>query len=109
MRDIKGKVAFITGGASGIGFGMARVFLRNGMKVAIADIQQDHLDEAAAALSDAGENVHFLQLDVSDRQAFARAAEETEKIFGKVHVLCNNAGVGAPVPIESATYEDWDW
>jgi NAD(P)-dependent dehydrogenase (short-subunit alcohol dehydrogenase family) len=108
MDQVEGKVAFVTGGASGIGFGMARVFLRNGMKVVIADIRQDHLDEAAAALE--GSNaVHFIKLDVTDRAAMAAAADETERIFGKVHVLCNNAGVGILGGSKSATYDDWDW
>jgi NAD(P)-dependent dehydrogenase (short-subunit alcohol dehydrogenase family) len=108
MEDLEGKVAFITGGASGIGFGMARVFLRNGMKVVIADVRQDHLDEAAAALKGAN-NVHFMQVDVTDRAAMARAADETVEIFGKVHVLCNNAGVGIIGSAKDATYDDWDW
>ncbi len=108
MDKVEGKVAFITGGASGIGFGMARVFLRNGMKVAIADIRQDHLDEAAAALK--GSNaVHFIKLDVTDRAAMAAAADETERVFGKVHVLCNNAGVGILGGSKRATFDDWDW
>jgi NAD(P)-dependent dehydrogenase (short-subunit alcohol dehydrogenase family) len=108
MDRVEGKVAFITGGASGIGFGMARVFLRNGMKVVIADIRQDHLDEAAAALK--GSNaVHFIRLDVTDRAAMKAAADETERVFGKVHVLCNNAGVGILGGSKTATYDDWDW
>ena len=108
MQHIEGKVAFITGGASGIGFGMARVFLRNGMKVAIADIRQDHLDEAAAALK--GSNaVHFIRLDVTDRAAMKAAADETERVFGKVHVLCNNAGIGILGGAKRATFDDWDW
>jgi NAD(P)-dependent dehydrogenase (short-subunit alcohol dehydrogenase family) len=108
VEQIEGKVAFVTGGASGIGFGMARVFLRNGMKVVIADIRQDHLDEAAAALK--GSNaVHFIKLDVTDRAAMAAAADEAERIFGKVHVLCNNAGIGILGGSKNATYDDWDW
>ncbi len=108
MDKVEGKVAFITGGASGIGFGMARVFLRNGMKVAIADIRQDHLDEAAAALK--GSNaVHFIRLDVTDRAQMKAAADETERVFGKVHVLCNNAGVGILGGAKRATFDDWDW
>jgi NAD(P)-dependent dehydrogenase (short-subunit alcohol dehydrogenase family) len=109
MQDVTGKVAFITGGGSGIGLGMARVFVRNGMKVVVADIQQRHLAEAQDALAAARGAVHFLQLDVTDRPAFARAAAETVRVFGKVHVLCNNAGVSGAAPMESASYEDWDW
>ncbi|HEY5209655.1 MAG TPA: SDR family NAD(P)-dependent oxidoreductase [Stellaceae bacterium] len=108
MKDVEGRVAFVTGGASGIGFGMARVFLRNGMKVVIADIRQDHLDNAAAQLKGAN-NVHFIRLDVTDRAAMKAAADETERVFGKVHVLCNNAGVGILGGARKATYDDWDW
>ena len=108
MQDVEGKVAFITGGASGIGLGIARTLLGAGMKVVIADIRQDHLDEAAALLK--GSNaVHFIRLDVTDRAAMAAAADETERVFGKVHVLCNNAGVGIIGGVKDATYADWDW
>jgi NAD(P)-dependent dehydrogenase (short-subunit alcohol dehydrogenase family) len=110
MKQVEGKVAFITGGASGIGFGMAQAFLRSGMKVIIADILQERLDEAARLLA-RGTNRDFrvLQVDVTDRAAMAAAAAEAERAFGKVHVLCNNAGVYGNLPIETATYEDWDW
>jgi NAD(P)-dependent dehydrogenase (short-subunit alcohol dehydrogenase family) len=108
LKQVAGKVAFITGGASGIGFGMARVFLRAGMQVVIADIREDHLTESAAQLE--GElGVHFIRLDVTDRAAMARAADEAERVFGKVHVLCNNAGVGILGGAKLATYSDWDW
>ncbi|HUK02222.1 MAG TPA: SDR family NAD(P)-dependent oxidoreductase [Steroidobacteraceae bacterium] len=109
MKDIDGKVAFITGGASGLGLGMAQAFVRAGMKVVVADIQREHLEEAATVLKGAGSKVHFLRLDVMDRSAFAQAADETVRVFGKVHVLCNNAGVGQSALTEDATYEDWDW
>jgi NAD(P)-dependent dehydrogenase (short-subunit alcohol dehydrogenase family) len=108
MREVNGKVAFITAGASGIGLSMARVFLRNGMKVVIADLLRKHLDEVAGEL-DGNRNVHLIQLDVADRAAMARAAEETLRAFGKVHVLCNNAGVSQRNPIDEATYADWDY
>jgi len=110
MKDVEGKTAFITGGASGIGFGMARAFLGAGMKVVIADIRQDHLDEAAASLASSNHrDFHLLRLDVTDRAAMASAADEAERVFGKVHVVCNNAGVGGNAPIDEADYEDWDW
>lgn len=108
MQDVEDKVAFVTGGASGIGLGMVRAFLDAGMKVVVADIRQDHLDDAAASLK--GDNrAHFLRLDVSDRQGMAAAAEEAERVFGKVHVLCNNAGVGIIGPSKTVTWDDWDW
>jgi NAD(P)-dependent dehydrogenase (short-subunit alcohol dehydrogenase family) len=108
MEQVEGKVAFVTGGASGIGYGMARVFLRNGMKVVIADIRQDHLDAVHAELAGAN-NVHFIKLDVTDRAAMKAAAGETERVFGRIHVLCNNAGVGILGGSKRATYDDWDW
>ncbi len=109
MKDFEGKVAVVTGGASGIGLGMARAFAKAGMRVAIADIRQDHLDEAVAWFQEAGFPVHPIRLDVSDRAAFARAAAETVQVHGKVHVLCNNAGVNIIGSIEDARFEDWDW
>jgi NAD(P)-dependent dehydrogenase (short-subunit alcohol dehydrogenase family) len=111
MRDVEGKVAFITGGASGIGLGMARVFVRAGMKVVVSDIRRDRLEEASAGFKERGEDksAHFLELDVTDREAFVRSADETERVFGKVHVLCSNAGVGVLGPIKLAKYGDWDF
>ena len=110
MKQVEGKVAFITGGASGIGFGMAQAFLKSGMKVIIADILQERLDEAARVLArGTNRDFHVLKVDVTDRAMMAGAAEEAERTFGKVHVLCNNAGVYGNLPIETATYEDWDW
>src|SRR5580765_8551216 len=106
MRDVEGKVAFITGGGSGVGLGMAKVFHAAGMKVAIADIRDDHLEEATAEL---GGDVLAIRLDVTDREAFARAADETERVLGNVHVLCNNAGINLFNDIAAATYQDWDW
>jgi NAD(P)-dependent dehydrogenase (short-subunit alcohol dehydrogenase family) len=108
VKDLKGKVAFITGGASGIGLGMARAFSNAGMKVIIADIRDDHLEEAKQAFDQDAE-VHAIKLDVSDRDAFAEARDDSIKTFGKVHVVCNNAGIGLGGPMKLATYDDWDW
>ena len=99
MRDVEGRVAFITGGGSGVGLGMAKAFVSAGMRVAIADVRPDHLEAATAELDD----VHAIRLDVTDREAFARAADETERVLGKVHVLCNNAGVNLFNDISEAT------
>ncbi len=107
MEQVEGKVAFITGGASGMGFGMAKVFLKAGMKVVIADVRQDQLDRAMAHFG-SNPNLHAIRLDVMDREAMKRAADEVERVFSKVHVVCNNAGV---IGIEASepTYDDWDW
>ncbi|HKV38967.1 MAG TPA: SDR family NAD(P)-dependent oxidoreductase [Blastocatellia bacterium] len=109
MKDVEGKVAFITGGGSGIGFGMAKVFVSAGMRVVIADVRQDHLDQALSYLSSVKHNVHAIQLDVTDRDAMARAADEAEQVFGNVHLVCNNAGVNLFAPMDESTYDDWDW
>ena len=114
MDHVEGKVAFITGGASGIGLGMAKVFARAGMKVAIADVRKDHLQTAEAyfkreARSSTTPAVHLLELDVTDRAAYARAADETERVLGPVQVLCNNAGIGVTGEMKRASYDDWDW
>lgn len=111
MKDVDGKVAFITGGASGIGLGIAKAFVNAGMKVMIADLRQDHLDETKAFF-DATEhaaNVRTIKLDVTDRDAMAAAAAETERTFGKIHVLVNNAGVGITGAVKESTFDDWDW
>ncbi len=111
MENVAGKVAFITGGASGIGLGLAKVLVRAGMNVAMADIRQDHLDEAQAWFAQQGQaaNVIGIRLDVTDRAAFAQAADATERAFGKVHVLVNNAGMGLVGPLKLAKFGDWDW
>jgi len=109
MKELKGKTAFITGGASGIGLGIAKACARHGMKVVIADMRQVSIDGAKAYFKDKNLPVHFIKLDVTNREAYARAADEAEKVFGKIHVLVNNAGVGAGGPIEKLTYKDWDY
>ena len=107
MEDFEGKVAVVTGGASGIGYGMARTFLKAGMKVAILDANPRHLEEVRAEL--AGSNkVHFIQVDVTDRAAMAAAADDVERVFGKVHLVCNNAGVASGQAADEADYDEWD-
>jgi NAD(P)-dependent dehydrogenase (short-subunit alcohol dehydrogenase family) len=108
LKEVEGKVAFITGGASGIGYGMAQAFLDAGMKVVVADLLQQHLDEVASRHPGAN-NLHLIKVDVADRPGMERAAAETERVFGKVHVLCNNAGVAARGNVDEHGYEDWDY
>ena len=110
MQNVQGKVAFVTGGASGIGLGIAGAFVEAGMKVVLADLREDHIAEAMADFDRRGQarNVHAIQLDVTDRKAMAAAADASERVFGKVHVLVNNAGVGIQGPFKGITYEDGD-
>lgn len=111
MKDFKDKVAFITGGASGAGLGQAKVFSGAGMKVVIADVRQDHLDEASAYFKkQKNARVHAIKLDITDRKAYAKAADEVEQVFGSPpQLLLNTAGVNAFGPAEASTFEDYDW
>jgi NAD(P)-dependent dehydrogenase (short-subunit alcohol dehydrogenase family) len=107
--EVRGKVAFITGGSSGIGLGMAQAFSEAGMKVIFSYLNEAHRDEALTHFKPDNAGVHALKLDVTDRDAMQRAADEAERVFGKVHLLCNNAGIGLRTQAKDASYKDWDW
>ncbi len=109
MKDFAGKTAFITGGASGAGFGQACVFGDAGCRIVIADIRRKAIDEALEKLKARGIEAHGIELDITDRKAYAAAADETEKVFGPVDLLFNTAGVSIFGPLEKATYDDYDW
>jgi NAD(P)-dependent dehydrogenase (short-subunit alcohol dehydrogenase family) len=110
MKDFAGKVLFITGGASGAGFGQAKVFSEAGCKVVIADIRQDHIDEAMTYFRNKKADVHAIKLDITDRKAYEAAADEVEKVFGSPpQMLFNTAGVNTFGPPEASTFEDFDW
>ncbi|MGY1642747.1 SDR family oxidoreductase [Geodermatophilus sp. SYSU D00703] len=109
MRDVEGKVAFITGGSSGIGRGIGLAFARAGMTVVISGRRQEHVDETLKEFADAGLSADAVLLDVTDRDAVERAAEETVRRHGRVDVLVNNAGIGLTGPVMAATPADWDW
>ena len=109
MKDLKGKVAVITGGASGIGLAMAHAFGGRGMRLVIADIQQDALDRAVGELSAAGHEVAGVRADVTDFASVEALREAALAAFGKVHVLVNNAGVSITGPIWRLTLDDWRW
>ena len=107
MQDLAGKVAFITGGANGIGFGMVRAFLSEGMKVVIADWSLPNIDKAKAALQ--GSNaVAFVRTNVADRSDLKSAVDEALSVFGKIHVLCNNAGVNGGGTADDPDFDGWD-
>ena len=108
MTDVSGRTAFITGGANGIGLGIARALAATGAKIALADLDADALDKAKAELSQMTE-VQTVLLDVRDRDAFARAADDVEAKLGAVSILCNNAGVSGGAPAGKLGYELWDW
>jgi len=109
MQNLKGKVAFITGGGSGVGLGQAKVCAKAGCRVVIADIRQDHLDEAMDCFAGSDAEVHPIRLDITDREAYAAAADEVERVFGVVQLLFNTAGVSIFGPLEKSTYSDYDW
>ncbi len=107
MEDLKGKVAFITGGASGIGLGMGKAFLAEGMKVALADWSDEHITAAKQEL--AGNNAaFFVKANVADRESLKAAVDEVLEHFGKIHVLCNNAGINGGGKAADPDFEDWD-
>ena len=109
MKDVAGKVAFITGAASGMGLGMARAFADAGMKIMMADIDAGKLSEAAAELTAKGADVATVVCDVTKRDSVYAAADATVARFGKVNVLCNNAGINVGGTYEELSQQDWDW
>jgi len=109
LAEVQGKVAFVTGGSSGIGLGMARAFSDAGMKVVFTYMRTEHRDKALASFPAGNAGVHAIQLDTADRDGMVRAADEAERVFGNVHLLANNAGVGITTLISKATWKDWDW
>jgi NAD(P)-dependent dehydrogenase (short-subunit alcohol dehydrogenase family) len=109
MKDFQGKTAFVTGGASGIGFSMARAFGRAGMNVVVADINVSAAGEAVERLAKEQIKAVPVACDVCEREGLRRAALDALAAFGKVHVVCNNAGVAVGGPLGSVRERDWDW
>ena len=109
MKEFKGKVAVITGAASGIGRGIAERCVREGMKVVLADIDRVTLTTAETELKTAGGTVLGVRTDVSKRREVELLARQTLDAFGQVHVLFNNAGVAAGGTPWEATWNDWEW
>ena len=109
MRDLDGRTAFITGGASGIGLALGRAFAEAGMKVMLADVETAALDKAVKNLRDVTPDVHGIACDVADAGSVERAAQATCDAFGRVHVICNNAGVAAAGGIDDISLDNWRW
>jgi NAD(P)-dependent dehydrogenase (short-subunit alcohol dehydrogenase family) len=109
MRELAGKTAFVTGGASGIGFALGRALAQAGMKVMLADIETGALTAAIKMLHEFGANVRGTVCDVSDCDSVERAANATFEAFRNVHVVCNNAGVAAAGGIDNISLDNWRW
>jgi NAD(P)-dependent dehydrogenase (short-subunit alcohol dehydrogenase family) len=108
MHQLAGKTAFVTGGASGIGLALGRAFAEAGTKVMLADIEAGALETAVKSLSN-NADARGIVCDVADPISVDRAAEECCKAFGKVHVVCNNAGVGGGSGIDEISLSTWRW
>ena len=110
MQDLAERIAVVTGGASGIGLGMAQAFAGRGMKLVIADIEAEPLESAVSELVSAGADAIGVECDVSDAAAVENLRDRALSQFGAVHVLCNNAGVAGSGPgTWEAPQEEWDW
>jgi NAD(P)-dependent dehydrogenase (short-subunit alcohol dehydrogenase family) len=109
MKEFKGKTAFVTGAASGIGLALTRTFLDRGMYVMMADVEQAALDATVHGLSNYGDRIGHMTADVSVGENLYEAAERAIKQFGKVHILCNNAGVSRPGALDTMALSDWQW
>ena len=109
MRELEGKVAVVTGAASGIGLGLATRFAEEGMKVVLADIEAPALEAAVSTLRRAERDVIGVRTDVSSYESVEALAAKAVETYGKVHVLCNNAGVGGGNLLWLTTDQDWRW
>ena len=109
MKDLRGRVAVVTGAASGIGRALATRFAQDGMKVVLADVEVGALQDAATEIEKTGAEVLPVVTDVSKAEQVQALADETLRVFGKVHVVCNNAGVICSGPSWACTLEDYEW
>lgn len=107
--EFQDRVAVVTGGASGIGLGMVRAFAKRGMKLVIADLDEGALDLAVQEVVANGGQAVGQICDVSDRDAVQALADRAIATYGKVNVLCSNAGVGIPTPVKKMKLSDWKW
>ncbi len=109
MQYLAGKTAFVTGGASGIGFALGRAFAASGMNVMLADIETNALADAVGNLGEFAPHVRGVVCDVSDPASVDRAAEVSYQAFGNIHIVCNNAGVGGGSGIDDISIDTWRW
>ena len=109
MKEFRGKVAVVTGAASGIGRGLAERCVQEGMKVVLADVDEAALSQTERELKEAGADVIAVRTDVSKAVDVDALAQRALGAFGAVHLLFNNAGVGAGTTVWESTLEDWQW
>ena len=107
MKDLRGKSAYVSGAASGVGFGITSALAQAGANVAMIDIRADALADARARLHNLGSQVETFVSDVSDPAVLAETARAIDKRFGPLHILCNNAGVSMlGTPLDEITQSD---
>jgi NAD(P)-dependent dehydrogenase (short-subunit alcohol dehydrogenase family) len=110
MKDLSGKVAVVTGAGSGIGLGIARAFAQAGVAVGLIDRRAETLEGAVAQVKELGGRALPLDVDVTDPVALGQAADAVEKAFGRIDIICNNAGVlVAGKAIEDVSVLEWEW
>ena len=109
MRDLRGKAVFVTGGASGIGLALCRAFAEAGCRVMLADIEEPALHDALRSIEGAGSDIRGVVCDVADPVSVDAAAKKTIAAFGKIHILCNNAGIAAGSGIDGISLQNWRW
>ncbi len=109
MKDFQGKIAVVTGAASGIGRALAEKCIQEGMKVVLADVEEHALNRAADELKDLGGDVFAVRTDVSSAEQVEALAQRAFATYGAVHLLFNNAGVGAGTTVWESSLTDWQW
>ena len=109
MQDLQNKVAVVTGAASGIGFGITKALVAEGVHVAMLDVEEDALQSAHASINQANVDIQRHVCDITSREAVSNVAASLSAHFGRIHILCNNAGVVSGGRMGELTYDDWDW